>query len=371
MADAPPASTDASADSAAPAEDVPTSLPERKKSTLQAMASKHRDSIAQGLGSLMNFSGLEGLIHSVVESEEELAARLTRLEETVATLASRDELAGQQAAFAEEQQKHEAQLGEIDASLKQVAHVAEEFPRLQSELVGRTAEVEQKLSLELSKAVQMVSGRLQLAENELARKATSAEVRTLALDVDERARREEVKRLQDLATRSRDDVTARLDDIADRTSSMRKEMEDRLKGLGAVADALQGKLDERTKTLEASAAHVAAFVSKAEKTIASKVSAEQLDELRVHYEAQLDEFRRLLQSQMATVRERAELNVAEMRKVRSEVDLLAFRSDVEPVRALAEESSARLDALLGELEQKAEEGDMNAQVRDALPPCTA
>ena len=163
-------------------------------------------------------------------------------------------------------------------------------------------------------------------------------------------------------------------------------MEDRLKGLGAVADALQarnsaqfrrnsaqfsdvspvadalqGKLDERTKTLEASAAHVAAFVSKAEKTIASKVSAEQLDELRVHYEAQLDEFRRLLQSQMATVRERAELNVAEMRKVRSEVDLLAFRSDVEPVRALAEESSARLDALLGELEQKAEEGDMNAQ----------
>ena len=341
MADAPPASTDASADSAAPAEDVPTSLPERKKSTLQAMASKHRDSIAQGLGSLMNFSGLEGLIHSVVESEEELAARLTRLEETVATLASRDELAGQQAAFAEEQQKHEAQLGEIDASLKQVAHVAEEFPRLQSELVGRTAEVEQKLSLELSKAVQTVSGRLQLAENELARKATSAEVRTLALDVDERARREEVKRLQDLATRSRDDVTARLDDIADRTSSMRKEMEDRLKGLGAVADALQaratprefrrnsaqcsdvspvadalqGKLDERTKTLEASAAHVAAFVSKAEKTIASKVSAEQLDELRVHYEAQLDEFRRLLQSQMATVRERAELNVAEMRKV--------------------------------------------------------
>ena len=98
------------------------------------------------------------------------------------------------------------------------------------------------------------------------------------------------------------------------------------------------------------------------------MSAEQLDELRVHYEAQLDEFRRLLQSQMATVRERAELNVAEMRKVRSEVDLLAFRSDVEPVRALAEESSARLDALLGELEQKAEEGDMNAQVRDALPP---
>ena len=42
------------------------------------------------------------------------------------------------------------------------------------------------------------------------------------------------------------------------------------------------------------------------------MSAEQLDELRVHYEAQLDEFRRLLQSQMATVRERAELNVAEM-----------------------------------------------------------
>ena len=105
-------------------------------------------------------------------------------------------------------------------------------------------------------------------------------------------------------------------------------MEERLKGLHGVADALQGKLDERTKTLEASATHVAAFVSKAEKTIASKVSAEQLDELRVHYEAQLDEFRRLLQSQMATVRERAELNVAEMRKVRSEVDLLAFRSDV-------------------------------------------
>ena len=85
-----------------------------------------------------------------------------------------------------------------------MAHVAEEFPRLQSELVGRTAEVEQKLSLELSKAVQTVSGRLQLAENELAQRRRR--VRTLALDVDERARREEVKRLQDLATRSRDDV---------------------------------------------------------------------------------------------------------------------------------------------------------------------
>ena len=156
------------------------------------MASKHRDSIAQGLGCSRTSRG-SGLIHSVVESEEDGGAADAAREKWRRFVARRARRAA--AAFSEEQQKHEAQLGEIDASLKQVAHVAEEFPRLQSELVGRTAEVEQKLSLELSKAVQTVP--LQLAENELARKATSAEVRTLALDVDERARREEVKRLQD------------------------------------------------------------------------------------------------------------------------------------------------------------------------------
>ena len=85
----------------------------------------------------------------------------------MATLASRDELSGQQAAFAEEQQKHEAQLGEIDASLKQVAHVAEESRGCsRSSSGGRPGRAS---LLELSKAVQTVSGRLQLAENELAR----------------------------------------------------------------------------------------------------------------------------------------------------------------------------------------------------------
>ena len=63
------------------------------------------------------------------------------------------------------------------------------------------------------------------------------------------------------------------------------------------------------------------------------MEASELGELRGAYAAFLSDFRELLQSQLAEVRERTATTMQQVDLVRNQQDVLAFKSDVDPLRA--------------------------------------
>ena len=153
--------------------------------------------------SLISFAGLETLIEQVVEGQKTLQTQVGEMDKVVSTLASRAEMQDNEKSFNSSLQKLENGLDRLDQAQRGSQRVLDGLPELQQELNTRMTELEQRLSQEINNTVQMLGGRLTSAETELRGKASSADIRNLATEIDDRVRRDEAKRLNDLLARCR------------------------------------------------------------------------------------------------------------------------------------------------------------------------
>lgn len=272
---------------------------------------------------------------------------------------------------------HERALDRLETTTKSVMHVVDELPRVRAEVQARTTEVETKLSMELGKMHASLGSRLQVAEKDLRGKAAASELRKLALDLEGHARKDETHRIQEMVDRVQKEASERIDDISERTFTLRGEIAEKNSALQAETvrvapeskalifdvrawarqDAMTKRLEHRTARVEDKSLEVSRFLVKAEHCMASKVATDELERMRKQHGEQLGELRALLVSQMAMVRARAEENVSDVRRVRSELEQLARKAEVEPVVELATELRRRVDdaalAVLGKADEAA------------------
>ena len=96
----------------------------------------------------------------------------------------------------------------------------------------------------------MLSNRIQLLEKAMVEKAQGADLRRLAMDLEERTRKEETARLFESVNKLRDESCERLDDIGERTFNLRKEVESQLNSVQNATTQLQTRVDQRTLKLE-------------------------------------------------------------------------------------------------------------------------
>ena len=232
---------------------------------------------------LINFGGLEALIHGVVDGQKELAAQVQRIETTLATFASKDELNESTTTTAETMAKVERQLERIDVQHRAGQHIIEEVPEMRRELTTRMTELEQRLTTDVSNATLSLGGRVNACENDLRNRASLAELRKMAADIEERVKREEVRGLQDLVNKVRDEASSRIDDIGERTFSMRKELDERLTALSQASETMERSVTDRTRRLEEQSAQVSSFLVKSERAINTKVASPPALALRVPY----------------------------------------------------------------------------------------
>eukprot|EP00966_Prymnesium_polylepis_P006793 156549-Prymnesium_polylepis.1 len=148
------------------------------------------------MAGLINFGGLEELIHGVVENNKELAAQVQQLETTLATMASKQELQENQQSLVEALAKQERQIERLDLAAKSGQHVIDEVPSMQKELHSRMTELEQRLSTDVNNSNMSLTGRLNTVESDLRNRASVAEMRKLGAEVEERVKRDEVRDLQ-------------------------------------------------------------------------------------------------------------------------------------------------------------------------------
>ena len=251
--------------------------------------------------------------------------------------------------------KHDRALQRLEAGLGSVQHVVEELPKLRHDVASRTTEVETKLNMELGRVQSTLSARLQGSEKELKGKAASADLRKLALDLEESATKEEIQRIESMIDRVQKEAAQRIDDISERTFSLRREMTDKTNSLQAETDATQKRVEDVASRIEEKSSQVSRVLVKAERALATKVSSEELARTRTQHTEQLDELKGLLLTQMGAVRERADESVGGVRRVRAEMEQLALRSEVAPLAELADELRARVDEAALSVEAKADE----------------
>ena len=222
---------------------------------------------------MINFQELQDNIHDCGVQQKAMSATLARLEETVATLATKSDVAKFEARTKDELSKHSRQIESLE--LTSVAHgkVVDEMPTMQRGLQDRMAELEQKMSADLSGLSQKLGGRLGICESEVRAKGSLTEMRALAVEVEDRTRREETDKLQYLINKVRDEVSTRIDDIGERTSNMRKDLDTHLDMLTAQSEAITSQVQERTKRLEDESTEVQIFLAKCEVRASSDLLA--------------------------------------------------------------------------------------------------
>ena len=202
------------------------------------------------MAGLISFGPLEDMIHGVVETNKELTAQVQQLQTTLATMASKEELAASALDLNEALAKQERTLERLDLSAKSGQHLIDEVPAMQKELHSRMTELEQRLSTDVNNASLSLSGRLNTVESDLRNRASVAEMRKLGSEIDERVKREEVRGLQDQVNKVRDEASERIDDIGERTFNMRKELDERLQLLQSSSESMQQAVNSRTARLE-------------------------------------------------------------------------------------------------------------------------
>ena len=102
-----------------------------------------------------------------------------------------------------------------------------------------------EVSMALGEMQDGVGKRLDAAEKELGGKAASADLRKLSLELEAYAKREDIQRIQDMATRVHKDAVERLDDLSERTFTLRADMGEKAGQLQAETDAM-GKQEDET-----------------------------------------------------------------------------------------------------------------------------
>mmetsp|Transcript_72206 Transcript_72206/g.191929 ORF Transcript_72206/g.191929 Transcript_72206/m.191929 type:complete len:679 (+) Transcript_72206:121-2157(+) len=314
------------------------------------------------MAGLINFGGLEELIHGVVENNKELAAQVQQLETTLATMASKQELQENQQSLVEALAKQERQIERLDLAAKSGQHVIDEVPSMQKELHSRMTELEQRLSTDVNNSNMSLTGRLNTVESDLRNRASVAEMRKLGAEVEERVKRDEVRDLQGQVNKVRDEASERIDDIGERTFNMRKELDERLQLLQASSESMQKAVQDRTARLEEQSTQVSTFLIKADRAINTKVTADDLERVQASFSEQLQDCRSVLQAQMMVVRERAEKIYTEFQEVWRDMKSVAFKHDIEPVAALAEQLKASYEGVAALVQLKADADEVHGQI---------
>ena len=213
---------------------------------------------------MINFQELQDNIILSLEQNKAVSHQLMRLETTVATLCTKAGVEQLEARMREMFAKQESHLGRLDVSAAAASKVIEEVPAIQAELTGRAVELETKIAADIAGLTTKIGARLTTCESELRSKGAQNELRQVQMDVLDRATCEQVDKLQSLINLIRDEVSTRVDDIAERSLGMRKELDTNLDSIKMVSEAVTHQIGTRTQILEEDSAQVQAFLGKAE-----------------------------------------------------------------------------------------------------------
>ena len=239
-----------------------TTLSSTFATTSSSKAGRWESAKAHMASGLINFGGLEALISGVVESQKEMSAEIQRLQTTITTMATKDEMSESDMNTSQALAKVERQLERIDLAHRAGNHVIEEVPEMRREMTARMTELEHRLSADVSNATLNMGGRLNAVENELRNRATVTELRKMNVEIEERVRRDEVLKLQELVNKIRDDSSERIDMISERTFIMRRDMDEKVGQLSLASETIEKAVTVRTKRLEEEAAKVTKWVFK-------------------------------------------------------------------------------------------------------------
>ena len=213
---------------------------------------------------MINFQELQDNIALSLEQNKAMSEQLVRMETTVATLCTKAGVEQLEARMREMFAKQESHLGRLDVSAAAASKVIEEVPAIQAELTGRAVELETKIAADIAGLTTKIGARLTTCESELRSKGALNELRKAQMDVLDRATCEQVDKLQSLINSIRDEVSTRVDDIAERSLGMRKELDTNLDSIKMVSEAVTHQIGTRTQILEEDSAQVQAFLGKAE-----------------------------------------------------------------------------------------------------------
>lgn len=280
---------------------------------------------------LINVHGLEAVIQTVVQSNKELSAHVQRLETTLMTLATKEELADRHQAITDALAGQERQIAQLDIANKAAQPILEEMPQAQQEIVERMIELERRLHADVHNATFSLIGRVKALETDIRARASVTDLRKLSSEVEERVKREEIRSLRDQIIQVRDHASERIDDIGERTYNMRREMEDRLLELRTESELLQKGVNERNARLEEQSREVATFIARADRSLNSKATAEELHQLRTMFVGQLEASQAMLEAQLSSVRERAETVYNEFKEVWKGLRSVALKKELDPV----------------------------------------
>ena len=311
-----------------------------------------------------DLAGLTGLIDSMRSNSLKMAERIEKLEATVLATVGGAELLERRRACQDWQARKTREIERIGTELKRVTLIVPDLSVLSDEVGSKLTALEASASGEISRGAEALAGRTGRLEPEVKAKAASDEVKRLKAEAALLATHEDVEPLRDLAIGGfKEGVAKRIDDLTERSHRDREELEGQVGALALLLEGIGSALEASGASLDAKASEARQFVHRAEKEVAGKVEASELGELRGAYAAFLSDFRELLQSQLAEVRERTATTMQQVDLVRNQQDVLAFKSDVDPLRERAEQMARRLDETSEAVARKAEATETEAAVR--------
>jgi hypothetical protein len=164
----------------------------------------------------------------------------------------------------------------------------------------------------------------------------------------------------------RDEVSLRIDSVGESTNKMRKELDTGLEAITATSEAITKQVSERTKKLEEESAQLQTFVSKAERALASKVSAEELNAVKTAFAAQLEETRNVLRSQLDIARAKAESALNELTKVSVVLQSVAGQEEMDKLKNAISSVQASAIKFEESLKAKADMEPVEARLTDLL-----
>lgn len=197
-----------------------------------------------------SIAGLESLIAGVSDAQKEMAAKLSRLETTLATLASKQEVADTIDSNRDKLEALSRTVERLDLLAKERAHLGDDMQTLVKDINDRMSGLEQRLSGTVSEIKLGMAGRLSTVETELRSRVSVVELRKLASEIKDRAHADEVRAVQEHVNKVRDEASERIDDVCERNFSMRQQLDDKMGQMQAAAASLQESVDARALRLE-------------------------------------------------------------------------------------------------------------------------
>jgi hypothetical protein len=314
---------------------------------------------------MINFAEIQDNIEHLQTREQAMAAILSRLETTVATLCASSRVDEMEQRFKDTFEQQHRALERLDVAQQIAAKVVEEMPTIQRDLMAKLAEVEQTGAVKLSELSEKLGSRLTRCELEVRQKAMDKDLQQLSAALNDCSKKEEVDKMQMTLIKVRDEVSLRIDSVGESTNKMRKELDTGLEAITATSEAITKQVSERTKKLEEESAQLQTFVSKAERALASKVSAE-LNAVKTAFAAQLEETRNVLRSQLDIARAKAESALNELTKVSVVLQSVAGQEEMDKLKNAISSVQASAIKFEESLKAKADMEPVEARLTDLL-----